>query len=130
MINDILEIGPVPDGHSVNVVARVANDAASHISLADLIAGGALEAGARLVPAKANAPDGSAVVLKDGRLELNDGTSYDSPTGAGWQHSQKTHRNGWTYWKVETSGETLRSVRRAYIDQFDLEDSAENESQG
>ena len=129
MTNEILEIWPVPNGHSVNVVARVANDVTAYISVADLVAGGALESGVRLIPAKANAPDGWAIVLPDGRLELNDGTTFDSPTGAGLHHSMRTHRNGWSYWKVESSGITLRNVRRQYIDQFDLEDSAEGDVQ-
>jgi hypothetical protein len=129
MIDDILEIWPVPRGHSVNVVAKITNDSTVYISLADLIAGGALESGARLIPTKANVPEGWATVLPDGRLELNDGTTFESPTGAGWHHSIHTHRNGWSYWKVEDSGQTLRAVRRHYLDQFDLEDSTEGDAQ-
>ena len=122
MVDDIIEIWKVPEGHSVNVQVDPSRIESASIYIPDLINLGVLSPGTRLVAAHRDYPQDEAMVLPDGRIELADGTVWGSPSGACWHHSGNKRRNGWTYWAESSSRRTLREIRREYLDQFDLDD--------
>ena len=98
MINDVLAIWPVPEGHT-SVFARTEERTRHKIEIADLLGAGLLDAGQQLVPRQKKFEDRIVTVLADGRLEI-DGHFYGTPSGAA-AHIVGAGRNGWTYFFVD-----------------------------
>lgn len=113
LIEGLLAVWPVPDGHQGEVVdpgpARSAG-----IEIRHLIAAGLLAPDTVLVPR--NGPWGgkAARVLPDGALEV-DGRRFTSPSGAG-AHVRGGSTNGWTFWRIP-DGRTLNQLRAAHAGQ-------------
>ena len=113
MVDAILEIWPVPDGHRV---AAKPEGPRVHktVTISDLLAGGMLQAGQRLHPRMAKVRDRVATVLPNGDVEV-EGVAYASPSEAGSKVSGK-RRNGWYFFLVDPERRrSLRDVRDEYI---------------
>jgi hypothetical protein len=78
-----------------------------------LIASGRLQVGAVLYHPKRGHASGDQVIGRviEGGLEVNGKTYRSLSTAAGALAGHPV--NGWTYWRLRSSGETLASLRRA-----------------
>lgn len=120
LIERILEIWPVPEGHvSQHLVQKPTT--ARQIWVADLVASGHLQPGQQLFPVDQKiVSEVSAFIVSDGRIEVN-GSLHTTPTAAA-----KTLRpgdpNGWQYWLVDlATRKSLHDVRREYMQASQVE---------
>lgn len=114
MIEDVLAIWPVPDGHT-SAFARLAERPRHRIDVADLIGAGLLSSGQKLFPAQKRFEDRVVTVLSDGRLEV-DGRAFSSPSGA-LQHIVGGSRNGWWHLFVDrATKKRLSDLWHEYVD--------------
>ncbi len=119
LVKRILEIWPVPTGHRVSLPSPVPV-APVYVSVADLIAAGMLEIGAKLVPTWSGHEGRYAVVKVGGALELDDGRTFESLSAAGRAVLDKPSAPGWHFWRVEESGRILFEIRDEYRSRFSL----------
>lgn len=110
LIDALLKVWPVPDGHKGQVVDPQAK-AEAWIQLKHLIQAGLLAAGDKLVATHGDFKGVEAVVTADGSIELN-GKKYGSPSAAGHSLRQRA-TNGWYFWAV-ADGRRLREVRTQF----------------
>lgn len=110
LIDLILKIWPVPEGHTGEVVdpKSKAND---WVQVKDLVEAGLIAPGTQL---RAGFGDfkGEATVADDGWLEIGEERFY-SPSGAGAHVRGGKSTNGWRYWKLE-DGRWLHDVRAGF----------------
>jgi hypothetical protein len=108
----IAAIWSVPEGHApVNLGRPV--EGAQEVSVADLIVADLLRPGATLYAGPKRYHGATAVILPDGRLEVDD-VAYDSPSGAG-RAVRGQHTNGWWFWRTDADGRhKLSELRRLY----------------
>lgn len=115
LIKAILEIWPAPPGHKSGFGGSVPR-ARRQIGLADLISAGLLEAGCTVHARRQKHLDRTAVVLPDGRLDV-DGHVFDTPSGAA-RHISGKSENGWWFFLVDPkSRRTLTDVFQEYVEQ-------------
>jgi hypothetical protein len=115
MIDAILEIWPVPEGHTSSF-AKSAERVKEKVDVAALIGAGLLEAGATLWCRRKAVADRTATVLPDGRIDV-DGVAFDTPTAAARQILGKG-ANGWRFFLVDPdSRRSLSDLFHDYVDQ-------------
>jgi hypothetical protein len=115
-----MRIWPVPEGHAPANLGTPPPTPPS-ASVADLVAAGLLNPGALLYARPHRHRGRTAVVLPDGRIEV-DGEAYASPSGAAGAIAGR-HVNGWRFFCIDEGlTEQLRIVRRRYADEFALDD--------
>ncbi|HLH91597.1 MAG TPA: DUF262 domain-containing protein [Xanthobacteraceae bacterium] len=109
----ILQIWPVPKGHRSGFASKGPR-ISKEVELSDLIASGALSPGASLFPKRKKHSARVAILLPDGRLEV-EGTAFLRPTeAASFIVGKRT--NGWSFFLVDQeSKKSLRDLRREYI---------------
>ena len=123
MIDDIIAIWPVPAGHQ-SPTSTPSSQRKVAVTISDLINSGLLAAGATLTPRRKALRHRTAIVLADGRLEV-DSVIYDSPSGAAKGITTK-QENGWWFFLADAEhGVSLSDVLRQYID-FTSADADEN----
>jgi hypothetical protein len=108
----LLETWPAPDGHNPDPIKRTEQESAGWVTIRDLVASGHLAVGTVLVTRAGNFEGRSATVTADGLLEM-DGTTYDSPSGAGREVLGRAV-NGWSLWRLPDGGR-LMDVRQRYL---------------
>jgi hypothetical protein len=59
-------------------------------------------------------------VLSNGHLECDDGTVFETPSGAGKHVTGKPSVNGWWFWKFRGRDGLLPDVREEYLLRFDI----------
>lgn len=120
LIEAILRVWPVPHGHKSGFVTdrpRVRRK----IGVTDLIAGGVLEPGIRLVPRRLAARDRVVTLLPDGQIEV-DGGLFSTPSDAA-RFIMGHPTNGWSFFLVDVAAKRyLRNVRKDYISQMSVDD--------
>ena len=129
MVQAILEIWPVPPGHS-SAFGAVSEKPKRRITLSDLIGAGLLDPGSTLYPRKSS-DSRTATVLSDGRIDL-DGEIYETPSGAA-RGATGNSQNGWWFWLLDVgSKRSLSNLFDEYIDQTsaDVEDEDSDEGEG
>jgi hypothetical protein len=125
LIDTILQIWPVPEGH-VGLVATEDRADSVTVTVADLLTDGLLTANQTL-HGRGKWAAATATVLPDGRLQVGDGI-YDTPSGAG-KAIRKRATNGWHFWRTDSGGDTsLRDLRNDYAAQFGVDAVAEDET--
>jgi alkylated DNA nucleotide flippase Atl1 len=111
MIDVLLAIWPVPEGHS-GVVVDPHEKSAGWIQVKHLVEAGLLIPGTTLTSRPGTWGTGTtAVVRPDGLLEV-DGKTFDTPSGAG-RYVKDAATNGWGFWSLP-DGRKLKDVRAAY----------------
>jgi len=126
MIEVILEIWPVPEGH-VTGFGQSTPKSSPRVTLADLISAGLLDSGMTIY-ARPGFDSRTATLLPDGRLDV-DGATYDSPSGAAKAVTGKS-TNGWWFWRLEPgSRRSLSDLLQQYVDQTssDVEEEFDDE---
>ncbi|KHO26837.1 hypothetical protein QQ44_04510 [Mycolicibacterium setense] len=98
----IIDIWPVPEGHKSGF-GRADPKPKRRIGLADLIGAGIIEAGETLRARPKTHKDRSAIVLPDGRIDV-DGSQFDSPSGSARFISHR-NANGWSFFNVGDKGD-------------------------
>lgn len=131
LIESILKIWPVPEGH-VGMVAPASEPSPSDdVDLALLVSEGLIEAGAILVARAAVLKGVTAAVGLDGRIFIGD-VGYDTPSAAGNAANAEGHYkgaiNGWRFWKLKDSGKSLWEIRNEY--RVSLGDESSDEGLG
>ena len=121
-----IAIWPVPEDHAPANLGTPPPTPLS-ASVTDLLAAGLLNPGALLYARPDRHRGRTAVVLPDGRIEV-DGESYGSPSGAAEAIAGR-RVNGWRFFCVDEGlTEQLRIVRRRYANEFALNaDEDEND---
>ncbi len=127
LIEAILEVWPVPQGHKSGFGRQKANRR-KKIQLVDLINAGVLTPGMLLYPRKKNFSDKVATLLSDGRMEL-EGVMYESPSPAASKIVGHQTNGWWFFLTDQSSSRSLRNVRRDYVDAMavDVEDDDEDD---
>ncbi|MBL9076042.1 MAG: DUF262 domain-containing protein [Planctomycetes bacterium] len=114
LVEVILEVWPVPPGHSSSVT-RARPGQRRKLQLLDLINGEALTPGMSLYPRPKKHADMVATLLPDGQIEI-DGVAFGSPSDAARKLAGHPV-NGWSFFLVDpVSRRSLRTVRREYLD--------------
>jgi hypothetical protein len=93
----------------------------TNVSLSDLMAAGMLDDGTILVPASSRLLKRSARVLTDGSLELDNGETFTSLSGAGRRVRNNMATAGWHFWKVASTGLLMNDIREEYRARFSLD---------
>lgn len=115
MIDAIIEIWPVPEGHTSSF-AKSAERVKEKVDVAALVGAGLLEAGATLWARRKAFADRTATVLPDGRIDV-DGVAFDTPSAAARQIIGKG-ANGWRFFLVDPeSRRSLTDLFHDYVDQ-------------
>lgn len=87
------------------------------VQLSDLIEAKLLDPGAKLAFSRTRiGATYHAMVLPTGRIQLEDGQEFRSPSTAATEASGARAIAGWHAWVVESSGETLDLLRRKLLD--------------
>ena len=108
LIDDILKIWPVPEGHSS--AGRHGGNARANATVKDLVDAGLLTAGQVLVPNRDGLRDRTCVVTEQGQLSFR-GRAYGTPSGAAKAALGRVV-NGWWFWRVgSASGSSLKELR-------------------
>jgi hypothetical protein len=128
----IIEIWPVPDGHSSGFAHEKAT-ARHRVDVADLLSAGLLEAGRQLFARRKQYADLEITVLADGRIDVA-GEVYATPSHAARTITGRP-TNGWWFFLVDRQPRReLRDVRRDYLESFaedvDDEDGEDEEEDG
>lgn len=110
LIDAILDIWPVPEGHLGKVVDPQTK-AGDWVELKHLIEAGLLGSGDILSATHRDFKGKEAVLTSDGAIEL-DGKRYTSPSAAGHALRKKA-TNGWYFWALG-DGRRLRDVRAEF----------------
>ncbi len=111
LIDQLLKIWPVPDGHLGQVVDPQTK-AQDWVEIKHLIEAGLLAAGDKLVASHRDFSGAEAILEADGKIRV-DGNVFGSPSGAG-HHLSKRATNGWYFWSLP-DGRRLRDVRAAFL---------------
>jgi hypothetical protein len=125
----IIQIWPTPPAHRSGFVAEVQTHQ-RRLDIVDLINAGYLQAGAKLSPRQKKYAESIAVLLPDGRLDIN-GAVYDSPSMAARAIAGKS-MNGWWFFLTDPAAKkSLKDVRLAYLESFadDFDDDAEDDAE-
>lgn len=124
LIEAILRVWPVPDGHHGKVVDPQTK-AGDWVELKHLIEAGLLGPGDKLVATHRDFKGKEATLTADGAIEL-DGKRFTSPSAAG--HSlRKRATNGWYFWAV-ADGRRLRDVRTEFQNSAPVDEPLEFEA--
>jgi hypothetical protein len=119
LIDVIIRIWPVPPNHRSGF-SHEKSRSRKKVKLADLINAGVLSPGMSLFPRRKKYTDKVATLLSDGRVEV-DAVAYDGPSSAA-SNIVGHHTNGWGFFMTDqTSGRTLRTVRRDYVDAMSVD---------
>lgn len=109
----IIQIWPVPVGHRSGFSSK-GPTVHKEVDVSDLIAAGFLGAGMSLFPKRKKYSERTAVLLPDGRVEV-DGIAYARPREAASSITGKP-TDGWRFFLVDQgSKKSLRDVRNDYI---------------
>ena len=111
MIDVLLHVWPVPEGHQGQVVDPQTK-AGDWVQLKHLVEGGALKIGDTLSATHRDFVGREAAIGEDLRIHL-DGKSFDTPSGAA-KHLRRRATNGWYFWAT-ADGRRLRDVRQEFL---------------
>ncbi len=122
MIDDIIEIWPVPDGHTGSV-AGAKELAHSRVVVADLVNAGMLSPG-QVLYARTRAHLGRECQIgADGTLFV-DGKGFDTPSGAAKAVTRSQSEAGWWFWILDLNGSrSLSDLRVEYLGALDADDA-------
>lgn len=123
----IVEIWPVPIGHKSSF-GKAAEQPKRRVAVADLIGAGLIEPGSTIYARRKSLVGRSAVVLPDGRIDV-DGHLFETPSGAARWISGKSE-NGWWFFNVgQTDKRALAEVLNEYLEQTseEIDDEAADE---
>lgn len=111
----IIEIWPVPSGHKSGF-GKAEEQPKRRVTIADLIGAGLIEAGSTIYVRRKALSGRTAVVLPDGRIDV-DGHFFDTPSAAAKWVSGKSE-NGWWFFNVGANdNRALAEVWNEYLDQ-------------
>lgn len=123
LVRNILSIWPVPQGHRVNITPLTTQtNTSTYVHVSTLIDAQLIAAGDRLIPVRNYLSDRYAIVLSDGRIELDNGEQHLYPSVAAVALSGTQAEPGWHFWIHEKSGKSLKDIRSEYRDLFDETD--------
>jgi hypothetical protein len=120
MIDEILEIWPVPAGHTGNIAASIVR-AFSKVEVADLVNAGMLRPGQTLY-ARVQAHRGrQCQVSEDGSLYVED-KRYETLSAAAKGITGSQSEAGWWFWLTDVESEqSLSDIRQEYLEALDEE---------
>ena len=119
LIDTILKIWPVPEGHKGQVVDPQTK-VQDWVEIKHLIEAGLLAPGDKLVAAPTAFAGVEAVIGDDARIHVG-GKKFATPSGAG-NHVRKKVTNGWYFWALP-DGRRLRDVRAAFLSAAPADDA-------
>jgi hypothetical protein len=82
----------------------------SDVSLSDLVLAGRLLPDSALVGRRRGKLH-RATLLANGKIRIATGGQHITPSKAAMEAAESSSENGWTFWRVEDTGETLGAVR-------------------
>lgn len=111
LVDALVATWPVPDGHK-GMISSGKSTTMPEVSVKELAASGLISAGTILKAQPGAWGSRTCTVLATGELLLDDGNSYDTPSGAGSQ-VRKGAVNGWIFWQMQ-DGRPLDEIRKEY----------------
>lgn len=126
MIEEILEIWPVPADHTSNNLG-VINSGQYRVQVADLVKAGILKTG-QVLHARPQACRGlTCEVSEDGSLFVGD-VRYETPSAAAKAVSGAQSEAGWSFWLVDVDADrSLADERRSYLEDLHESDTLDEE---
>lgn len=121
MIEAILGIWKVPEGHLGEVKDRSSRVSKAQVAYADLVSSGLLPVGTTLVCTDPRWAEARCEVLAGGRVSYL-GEVYSTPAAAA-RKVRGGSGNAWWFWKVE-DGPILNELREAFLEQGSVQHSA------
>ncbi len=124
MIDDVLEIWRIPEGH-VGLPAAAVTRSKSHVTVADLVRAELLHPGQTLWARPQKYSHRSCQVTEDGTLFVGN-RSFETPSGAAKGVTKAQSEAGWWFWLVEKgTDQSLSDLRQEYLDATDESDADE-----
>ncbi|MCC6765107.1 MAG: DUF262 domain-containing protein [Deltaproteobacteria bacterium] len=121
LTESILQIWPVPPGHRANFQRDRRPRLRKFVQLADLISAGKLMPGMSLHPRRKTLADRVAILLPDGRIEV-DGRIFTRPSEAAVAITGRPTK-GWYFFLVDqASRRSLQDVRLDYVEAMSVDD--------
>jgi hypothetical protein len=118
MISSVLEIWPVPAGHTTKAEQH-AERARSRVEVADLVRAGFTPVGTTLYARPAAHAGKTCSISEDGRLFLGD-VPYLTLSAAAKAVTGSQSEAGWWFWLLEPGGDrSMVDVRREYLEGFE-----------
>lgn len=109
----VTQIWPVPEGHHSEFTSKQPT-VHKKIEIQDLMASGVLKPGVSLIPKRKKYSGRVALLLPDGRIEV-EGKAFERPSAAAFFITGK-QTNGWGFFLVEQDPKkSLRDLRQEYI---------------
>lgn len=127
LIDAILRIWPTPPGHRIS--DENTETQATYVAVSDLLSAGFLESGDILAPTWTSHAHRRLTVRSNGTLELDTGEVFDSLSGAGRRVRNARAVAGWDFWKLASSGRSLKEIRDDYRARFDVVLEVENDDE-
>lgn len=128
MINDIIEIWPVPPGHT-GAVSGARSRLHARVTVFDLLESGLVSTGQLLFARPKGHRGRTCEITNDGRLHLN-GEFFASPSGAAKAVTRSQSEAGWSFWFTNPDQDVcLSDLRRDYLDMQGLQNVIAEDSQ-
>ena len=122
MIEELIRIWPVPDGHT-GIVTGARSRLHSRVTVADLLEVGLLSAGQSLYARPKSHRGRACEVTLDGRLHIN-GDFFSTPSGAAKAITKSQSEAGWWFWLLDPDQDLcLSDLRRDYLDLQGLDEA-------
>lgn len=126
IIDDIIEIWPVPEGHTGSVAGSI-ELAQSRVVIADLVNAGMLSPG-QVIYSRTRAHFGVPCEIgADGRLFVG-GKEFETPSAAAKAVTGSQSEAGWWFWIIDHDAtKSLSDLRAEYLDGLDADESDDDE---
>lgn len=123
MIDEIIRIWPVPNGHT-GMVTGARSRLHSRVTIADLMEAGLISPGQHLYARPKSHRGRTCEVTLDGRLHVA-GEFFASPSGAAKAVTRSQSEAGWWFWLREPDQDLcLSDLRRDYLDLLGLDEAS------
>jgi hypothetical protein len=127
MIDEILDIWPVPDGHTGAVSGSVER-ATYRVVVADLVRAGVVSPGQTLYARVAAHVGETCEISEDGSIYIGE-QRYDTLSAAAKAITGSQSGAGWWFWLVDqASDRSMSDVRQSYLEALNADTPADDES--
>jgi uncharacterized protein with ParB-like and HNH nuclease domain len=125
----IIDIWGTPTGHKVVIKLRDGRKKKT-VSVSDLLSAGLLESGTIMRSTWTSLANRYGTILADGKIETDDGVTFNSLSGSGRHLATVGAVGGWHFWSIG-DGEDKRlldDIRNEYRERFEIEEDSTDDA--